>query len=41
MFSAIILGDLTSFYLAMRLKTDPSVVDLIEDFKDKLGPYVA
>ncbi|MBN2052051.1 bifunctional phosphoglucose/phosphomannose isomerase [Candidatus Woesearchaeota archaeon] len=41
MFSAIILGDLASFYLAMRLRTDPSVVDLIEDFKNKLGPYVA
>lgn len=41
MFSAIILGDLTSFYLAMRLKTEPSQVKIIEDFKKKLGPFVA
>jgi len=41
MFSAILLGDLTSYYLAMRLKTDPSEVSLIEDFKEKLGPWVA
>jgi len=41
MFSAIILGDLTSFYLAMRLKTEPSKVKLIEDFKKRLGPFVA
>nr|MCK4929478.1 bifunctional phosphoglucose/phosphomannose isomerase [Nanoarchaeota archaeon] len=41
MFSAIILGDLTSYYLALRLRTNPSDVKLIEDFKKKLGPYVA
>lgn len=41
MFSAIILGDLASYYLALRLRTEPSLVELIEDFKEKLGPYVA
>ncbi len=41
MFSAIVLGDLTSYYLALRLKTDPSEVRLIEDFKKELGLYVA
>jgi len=41
MFSAIILGDLTSYYLAMRLRVDPSEVSMIEDFKNKLGPWVA
>lgn len=41
MFSAIILGDLTSYYLALRLRTNPSEIRLIEDFKKKLGPYVA
>jgi glucose/mannose-6-phosphate isomerase len=40
MFSAIILGDLTAYYLALRLKTNPSQVNLIEDFKRSLGPYV-
>jgi len=41
LFSAVILGDLTSYYLAMRLRTNPAEVRLIEDFKKKLGPYVA
>jgi glucose/mannose-6-phosphate isomerase len=41
MFSAIILGDLTSYYLALRLGVNPSTVALIEGFKEKLGPYVA
>ncbi|MBW3000640.1 bifunctional phosphoglucose/phosphomannose isomerase [Candidatus Woesearchaeota archaeon] len=41
MFSAIILGDLTSYHLALRLKAEPSLVYLIEDFKKRLGPYVA
>lgn len=41
LFSAIILGDLTSYYLAIRLRTDPSEVKLIEDFKKKLGSYIA
>jgi len=40
-FSAIILGDLTSYYLALRLRTNPSDVSLIEDFKEKLGQWVA
>ena len=40
-FSAIILGDLTSYYLALRLRTDPSAVAIIEDFKEKLGQCVA
>jgi len=41
MFSAILLGDLTSYYLALRLKTNPTDVSLIEDFKNRLGPWVA
>jgi glucose/mannose-6-phosphate isomerase len=41
MFSAIILGDLTSYYLALRLRTDPTDVSLIQDLKEKLGPWVA
>jgi glucose/mannose-6-phosphate isomerase len=39
-FSAIILGDLTAYYAAIRLKTNPSRVDVIEEFKKNLGPYV-
>ena len=41
MFSAIILGDLTSYYLALRLRVDPTGVSLIQDLKEKLGPWVA
>ncbi len=40
MFSCIHLGDLTSYYLALRYETDPTPVDLIEDFKKKLGPFL-
>lgn len=40
-FSAVVLGDLTSYYLALRLKVNPSQVKLIEDFKKNLGPYIA
>ncbi|MFH0870211.1 MAG: bifunctional phosphoglucose/phosphomannose isomerase [archaeon] len=39
-FSAIMLGDLTSYYLAIRLKTNPNRYNFIEDFKKSLGPYV-
>jgi glucose/mannose-6-phosphate isomerase len=41
MFSAIILGDLTSYYLALRLRKNPTEVSLIADFKEKLGQWVA
>jgi glucose/mannose-6-phosphate isomerase len=40
LFSAILLGDLTSYYLALRLKVNPSKVTVIEDFKRVLGPFV-
>jgi glucose/mannose-6-phosphate isomerase len=40
MFSTIILGDLTSYFLALRYKTNPSRVDVIEELKKNLGPYV-
>ncbi len=40
MFSSIHLGDLTSYYLALRYKTDPTPVQLIEDFKKDLGPFL-
>lgn len=39
-FSAILLGDLTSYYLALRYETDPSVSAIIEDFKKDLGPFL-
>jgi glucose/mannose-6-phosphate isomerase len=41
MFSAIILGDLTSYYLALRLKTNPTDISMIDELKDRLGPWVA
>jgi glucose/mannose-6-phosphate isomerase len=36
MFSAIYIGDWTSYYLALEYKTDPTPVDLVENFKKKL-----
>lgn len=35
-FSAIHLGDLTSYFLAKKLNTEPEKVDVIEEFKSKL-----
>ncbi|MBN2454274.1 bifunctional phosphoglucose/phosphomannose isomerase [Candidatus Woesearchaeota archaeon] len=37
MFSAIHLGDLTSYYLAELRGIDPEPVEVVEDFKKKLG----
>ena len=39
-FSAILIGDYTAFYLALRYNTDPSPVTIIEDLKDKMGPMI-
>ncbi len=39
-FAAIMAGDMTSYYLALRNKVDPEPVNIIEDFKNKLGPYI-
>ena len=36
MFSAIYIGDWTSYYLALEYETDPTPVDVIEGFKKKL-----
>ena len=36
MFSAIYIGDWTSYYLALEYETDPPPVDVIEGFKKKL-----
>ncbi|GIU69647.1 MAG: hypothetical protein KatS3mg002_0883 [Candidatus Woesearchaeota archaeon] len=40
MFSCIYLGDLTSFYLAMKYSTDPTPVEIIEKLKKELGHYL-
>jgi glucose/mannose-6-phosphate isomerase len=40
LFSAVLLGDLTSFYLAMKYATDPTPVDIIEKLKKEMGPFV-
>ncbi|MBK5231025.1 MAG: bifunctional phosphoglucose/phosphomannose isomerase [Thermoleophilia bacterium] len=37
LFSAVLLGDLMSLYMAVLRGVDPSPVPLIEDFKDRLG----
>ena len=36
LFSAIYLGDLTSYYLALKYGTDPTPVDVIEELKKEL-----
>lgn len=40
MFTTIYLGDLVSYFLALRYETDPTPVKLIEDFKKDMGPFV-
>ncbi|MBU1202389.1 MAG: bifunctional phosphoglucose/phosphomannose isomerase [Nanoarchaeota archaeon] len=40
LFSAIYIGDWTSYYLALRYKTDPTPVEEIETFKKELGTYI-
>ena len=36
-FTAILIGDLTAYYLALRYKIDPSPVEIIENLKKNLG----
>ncbi|MEM4260591.1 MAG: bifunctional phosphoglucose/phosphomannose isomerase [Candidatus Woesearchaeota archaeon] len=38
-FTSLYIGDLTSFYLAMLYKTDPTPVPVIEEFKKKMGKF--
>jgi glucose/mannose-6-phosphate isomerase len=38
--SAVYVGDLIAIYLALRYKTDPSPVLLVEEFKKKIGPVI-
>lgn len=40
LYSAVLIGDLTSIYLALRYKIDPTPIIMIEDLKKKLGPIV-
>ncbi len=39
-FTTIYLGDLVSYYLALKYVTDPTPVKLIEQFKDEMGSYL-
>lgn len=39
-FSSIMLGDWTSYYLALLLETEPSNVKIIEKFKRDMGPHL-
>ncbi|MBN1175773.1 bifunctional phosphoglucose/phosphomannose isomerase [Candidatus Woesearchaeota archaeon] len=39
-FTAILIGDLSAYYLALRYKTDPSPVEIIENLKKNLGTPV-
>lgn len=38
--SAILLGDYTAYYLALRYGVDPSPVNIIEGLKKQLGPFI-
>jgi len=40
LFSAIFVGDMTSYYLALQYQTDPTPVDVIEKFKKEMGPMI-
>ena len=40
LFSAVLMGDFVSYYLALLNKVDPTPVALIEKFKKDLGHYV-
>jgi glucose/mannose-6-phosphate isomerase len=39
-FTTIYLGDLTSYYLALKYGIDPTPVDIIEKLKKEMGPYL-
>ncbi|MFT4261474.1 MAG: bifunctional phosphoglucose/phosphomannose isomerase [Candidatus Woesearchaeota archaeon] len=39
-FSALLLGDHVSYYLALLLEVDPYPVDVIERFKRSMGPFI-
>ena len=40
MFTTILLGDLTSYYLALQYQTDPTPVDIIEKLIKEIGPML-
>ncbi|RJQ16923.1 bifunctional phosphoglucose/phosphomannose isomerase [Candidatus Woesearchaeota archaeon] len=40
LFTAIHIGDLTTYFLALRYRIDPSPVDYIEELKKEMGPYL-
>lgn len=40
LYSAVIIGDLTAYYLALRNKVDPSPVVFIDQLKEKMGPFI-
>jgi glucose/mannose-6-phosphate isomerase len=39
-FMTIYLGDLVSYYLALRYGTDPTPVELVEKLKKDMGPFI-
>lgn len=40
LFTAVYIGDLASYYLAIKYGTDPSPVEIIEKLKKELGPFL-
>ena len=40
MFTAIYIGDLMSYYLALRYRVDPSPVKYVEELKKEMGPFI-
>lgn len=40
MFTAMLIGEYTSYFLALRSRIDPTPVKLVEKFKNDLGPFV-
>ncbi len=40
LFTALYIGDLASYYLALKYGTDPSPVPIIENLKKEMGPFL-
>lgn len=38
--SAVLIGDYMAYYTALRYETDPTPVNIIENFKKDLGPFI-
>jgi len=40
MFTTILIGDMTGYYLAIKNRIDPSPNDIIDCLKKEMGPFI-